>query len=102
MAYHSAEFSVAGVNTANTSLLNLKATTTRSLSLMEFGVSYTVLSATAYDLGLVTYERRGHWRDNELPQVHLMLPIVLKHRQASWKRYGPQLGQQGLALGSDD
>jgi hypothetical protein len=59
MAYHSAEFSISGVNTANTSLLNLKATSTRSLSVMEFGVSYTVLSATAYDLGLVRMNAVG-------------------------------------------
>jgi hypothetical protein len=59
MAYHSAEFSIAGVNTANTTLLNLKAAATKSLALMEFGISYTVLSTTAYDLGLVRMNAVG-------------------------------------------
>jgi hypothetical protein len=59
MAFHSAEFSISGVNTANTTLLNLKAASTRGFALIEFGVSYTVLSTTAYDLGLVRMNAVG-------------------------------------------
>jgi hypothetical protein len=59
MAFHSAEFSISGFNTANTTLLNLKAGATKGLSVFEFGNSYTALSTTAYDLGLVRMNAVG-------------------------------------------
>ena len=59
MALHSADFSIAGVNTAGTVLLNLKASSTVPITLVEFGVYYAVLSTTAYDVGLVRMNAVG-------------------------------------------
>jgi hypothetical protein len=52
VAFAAADFTVAGVNTANTTLLNLKATSTRTMRIMRVGVFYSVLSANAQELGL--------------------------------------------------
>jgi hypothetical protein len=59
MAIHSAGFSIAGVNTAATNLLNLKAASTTPIRVVEIGVSYTVLSTTAYDLGIIRMNAVG-------------------------------------------
>jgi predicted anti-sigma-YlaC factor YlaD len=99
MAYHSAEFSIAGVNTANTSLLNLKATSTRSLSVMEFGISYTVLSTTAYDLGLVRMNAVGTGAITSTAGA----PHVAYTSEAAvgvLERYGLRLDLRGLVLDS--
>jgi hypothetical protein len=59
MSLHSADFSIAGVNTAGTTLLNLKASSTVPITVVEFGVFYSVLSTTAYDVGLVRMNAVG-------------------------------------------
>jgi hypothetical protein len=53
MALHSCGFTIAGVNTAATNLLNLKATSTTPIRVLEVGINYSVLSTTAYDVGLI-------------------------------------------------
>lgn len=52
MALSAADFSAAGVNTANTPLLNLKATSSRPLRILRVGVFYSVLSTNAQELAL--------------------------------------------------
>jgi hypothetical protein len=47
MALVSAEFSLAGVNTANTSLFNLKATSTVPIRVLEVGIFVAVAPTTA-------------------------------------------------------
>jgi hypothetical protein len=59
MALVSRDFSIAGVNTAGTTLLNLKAAATRSLTLIQLNVFYSVLSAAAYDLGIIRMNAVG-------------------------------------------
>jgi hypothetical protein len=59
MALVSCDFSVAGVNTASTTLLNLKAAATRSLTLIQVNVFYSVLSTTAYDIGIIRMNAVG-------------------------------------------
>jgi hypothetical protein len=59
MALHSADFSISGVNTAGTVLLNLKASAAVPITLVEFGVYYSVLSTTPYDIGLARMSAVG-------------------------------------------
>ena len=59
MALGSASFSVAGVNTAASTLVNVKASSTVPLYVVEVGVFYSVLSSTAYDLVLVRMNAVG-------------------------------------------
>jgi hypothetical protein len=59
MALVSCDFSVAGVNTASSALLNLKAAATRSCTLIQVNVFYSVLSTTAYDIGLIRMNAVG-------------------------------------------
>jgi hypothetical protein len=59
MALVSRDFSIAGVNTAGVALLNLKAAATRSLTLIQVNVFYSVLSTTAYDLGIIRMNAVG-------------------------------------------
>jgi hypothetical protein len=59
MALVSCDFSIAGVNTASSALLNLKAAATRSLTIIQVNVFYSVLSATAYDIGLIRMNAVG-------------------------------------------
>jgi hypothetical protein len=59
MALVSAEFSLAGVNTAGTSLWNLKATTTVPLRVLEVGIFIAVAPTTAPDLGIVRMNAVG-------------------------------------------
>lgn len=50
MAVYSAGFSVAGVNTANTTLVNLKTAATDRAEVLEIGVFLSVLPTTAPDI----------------------------------------------------
>jgi hypothetical protein len=59
MALVSCDFSISGVNTASTTLLNLKAAATRQLTLIQVNVFYSVLSTTAYDIGLIRMNAVG-------------------------------------------
>jgi hypothetical protein len=59
MALVSCDFSVSGVNTASSALLNLKAASTRSMTLIQVNVFYSVLSTTAYDIGLIRMNAVG-------------------------------------------
>jgi hypothetical protein len=59
MALYSAGFSVAGVNTANTVLANLKAAASDRLRLIEVGVFIAVAPTTAPDLVLVRMSAVG-------------------------------------------
>lgn len=59
MARASVGFSIAGVNTAATNLLNLKAAATKPCRVFEVGIFYTVLSTTAYDVGLIRMNAVG-------------------------------------------
>jgi hypothetical protein len=52
MALVSAGFSIAGVNTATSVLLNLKAAATRGITVLEWNIFYAVLSTNAYQLAL--------------------------------------------------
>jgi hypothetical protein len=59
MALYSAGFSVAGVNTANTVLANLKAAATDRLKLVEVGIFIAVAPTTSPDLVLVRMNAVG-------------------------------------------
>lgn len=59
MATSAADFSLAGVTTANTSLWNLKAGSSRPLRILRVGVFYSVLSSNAQELGLVRMNAVG-------------------------------------------
>jgi hypothetical protein len=59
MPLSSAGFSISGVNTATTVLLNLKASATVPINVVEFGIFYSVLSTTAYDIALVRMNAVG-------------------------------------------
>lgn len=59
MSRHSAGFSISGVNTATTALLNLKASATVPVTVVEVGIFYAVLSTNAYQLGLVRMNAVG-------------------------------------------
>ena len=59
MALASAGFSISGVNTAATNLLNLKASSTNPCRVLEVGIFYTVLSTTPYDIGLIRMNAVG-------------------------------------------
>jgi hypothetical protein len=59
MALISAGFSIAGVNTATTTLLNLKASSTVPIYVVEVGIFYAVLSTNAYQLALVRMNAVG-------------------------------------------
>jgi hypothetical protein len=52
MALVSAGFSIAGVNTATSVLLNLKASSTVPIYVVEIGIFYAVLSTNAYQLAV--------------------------------------------------
>jgi hypothetical protein len=52
MALFTADFSVSGVNTAGTVLVNLKAGATYPITLLQVSIFYSVLSTTAYDIAL--------------------------------------------------
>jgi hypothetical protein len=59
MALVSAGFSISGVNTATTTLLNLKASATVPIYVVEVGIFYAVLSTNAYQLALVRMNAVG-------------------------------------------
>lgn len=59
MALVSAGFSISGVNTATTNLLNLKASSTVPIYVVEVGVFYAVLSTNAYQLALLRMNAVG-------------------------------------------
>lgn len=59
MALISAGFSIAGVNTAGTTLLNLKASSTVPIYVVEVGIFYAVLTTNAYQLALVRMNAVG-------------------------------------------
>jgi hypothetical protein len=59
MAIYSCDFSISGVNTASSTLLNLKATATMPITVLQFNIFYSVLSTTAYDLGLIRMNAVG-------------------------------------------
>jgi hypothetical protein len=59
MALVSCDFSVSGVNTASSALVNLKAAATRQITLIQVNVFYSVLSTTAYDIGLIRMNAVG-------------------------------------------
>jgi hypothetical protein len=59
MAQYSAGFSVAGVNTANTVLANLKSPSTNRLRVLEVGVFLSVAPTTAPDLVLARMNAVG-------------------------------------------
>jgi hypothetical protein len=59
MALFASDFSISGVNTAGTVLLNLKAPSGNPLTVISFQVFYSVLSTTAYDVGLVRMNAVG-------------------------------------------
>jgi hypothetical protein len=59
MSRHSASFSISGFNTAGSALLNLKASSTVPVTLVEVGIFYAVLSTNAMQLGLVRMNVAG-------------------------------------------
>lgn len=59
MALVSAGFTVSGVNTAASVLVNVKASATVPCRVMEVGVFYTVLTTNAYDIGIVRMNAVG-------------------------------------------
>jgi hypothetical protein len=59
MAIYSCDFSVGGFNTASSALLCLKATSTMPITVLQFNVFYSVLSTTAYDVGLIRMNAAG-------------------------------------------
>lgn len=52
MALFGSDFSVSGVNTAGSTLINLKAGATYPISVMRISIFYSVLSTTAYDIAI--------------------------------------------------
>src|SRR3954464_11398119 len=59
MALYGCDFSIPGVNTAGSVLLNLKATASMPLTVIQLNIFYSVLSSTAYDIGLVRMNAVG-------------------------------------------
>lgn len=59
MALVSNSFSVSGVNTASSTLINVKTSSTVPIYVVEVGIFYSVLSTTAYDLGLIRMNAVG-------------------------------------------
>lgn len=52
MAFFASDFSVGGVNTATSTLVNLKAGATYPLTVYRISIFYSVLSTTAYDIAI--------------------------------------------------
>lgn len=59
MAFFASDFSVAGVNTAGSTLINLKAGATYPLTVYRISIFYSVLSATAYDIAITRMNAVG-------------------------------------------
>lgn len=59
MALFSCDFSISGVNTASSALLNLKASATVPITVIQWNVFYSVLSTTSYDVGLIRMNAVG-------------------------------------------
>jgi hypothetical protein len=59
MAFFASDYSVSGVNTAGSALINLKAGATYPITVYRVSIFYAVLSTTAYDVGITRMNAVG-------------------------------------------
>jgi hypothetical protein len=59
MAFFASDYSVSGVNTAGSTLVNLKAGATYPITVYRVSIFYSVLSTTAYDVGVTRMNAVG-------------------------------------------